>query len=148
LALGEDPGARKAAMKAQAQARALGVPGAQVLAGAALAEADPHRRRDYETLMKARPGACRLAALLLVGPITNPNPNGRPDPPDLVVRCFGGFSITWRGDPVDLHVVKPRVRQMLRLLTLHAGHPLHRDLLIEALWPSADPAAAARYLHV
>ena len=64
------------------------------------------------------------------------------------MRCFGGFSITWHGIPVDLRVVKPRVRQMLRLLALHAGHPIHRDVLIEALWPSTDPEAASRCLHV
>jgi DNA-binding SARP family transcriptional activator len=37
---------------------------------------------------------------------------------------------------------------MLRLLALHAGRPIHRDLLIEALWPSTDPEAAGRCLHV
>jgi DNA-binding SARP family transcriptional activator len=37
---------------------------------------------------------------------------------------------------------------MLRLLALHAGSPVHRDLLLEALWPATDPGAASRCLHV
>ena len=149
LARSGDPLAGKSAVRAQARARALGVPGAQVLAGCALAEADPDRRPDYENLTRASPGACGLAILQ---PGSEPGSTslaiGNGHAQSLAVRCFGGFSITWQGLPVDLRVVKPRVRQMLRLLALHAGHPIHRDLLIEALWPSADPQAASRCLHV
>jgi DNA-binding SARP family transcriptional activator len=149
LARSGDPLAGKAAVRAQARARALGVPGAQVLASCALAEADPDRRLDYEELTRATPGASGLAILRpdpKPGSISLANGNGHS--PTLAVRCFGGFSLTWHGAPVDLRVVKPRVRQMLRLLALHAGSPVHRDLLLEALWPATDPGAASRCLHV
>ena len=149
LARSGDPLAGKSAVRAQARARALGVPGAQILAGCALAEADSDRRLDYENLTRASPGACGLA---LLRPGQEPGSSsfaiGNGHSHSLAVRCFGGFSITWHGMPVDLRVVKPRVRQMLRLLALHAGHPIHRDLLIEALWPATDPGAASRCLHV
>jgi len=149
LARSGDPLAGKSAMRAQARARALGVPGAQVLAGCALAEVDSDRRLDYENLARASPGACGLAILQPGSePGSTPFAIGNGHTQSLAVRCFGGFSITRHGIPLDLRVVKPRVRQMLRLLALHAGRPIHRDLLIEALWPSTDPDAASRCLHV
>jgi DNA-binding SARP family transcriptional activator len=45
-------------------------------------------------------------------------------------------------------VVKPRVRAALWLLSIHGGRPVHRERLMDALWPDADPAAGKRNLQV
>jgi DNA-binding SARP family transcriptional activator len=37
---------------------------------------------------------------------------------------------------------------LLRLFALHAGRPVHREVLAEALWPQASPDVATRNLHV
>src|SRR3989442_6470844 len=42
----------------------------------------------------------------------------------------------------------PRVRAVLRLLAVHAGNPVHREVLQMAFWPDADAETGARNLHV
>jgi len=49
---------------------------------------------------------------------------------------------------IDCSTVKPRARAALRLLALRAPRPVHRDTLVDALWPEADPKVGARNLHV
>jgi DNA-binding SARP family transcriptional activator len=49
---------------------------------------------------------------------------------------------------MDLSAVKPRVRKLLHLLALHTEQPVHREVLIESLWPEADRESGARNLHV
>jgi DNA-binding SARP family transcriptional activator len=66
----------------------------------------------------------------------------------LSIRCFGGFSLAIKGRAVDLTAVKPRARAVLRLLTVHAGNPVHREVLEAAFWPDADAETGARNLHV
>ncbi len=68
--------------------------------------------------------------------------------PPVAVRCFGGFDILVDGVAPDLHAVRPRARALLRLLALHAGHPAHREVIAEAMWPQLDGAAALHNLHV
>lgn len=63
------------------------------------------------------------------------------------LRCFGGFELTIDGRAIDPAHVKPRARSVLHLLALHAGRPVHREVLIEALWPEVDREAGARNLH-
>jgi DNA-binding SARP family transcriptional activator len=80
-------------------------------------------------------------------------PGGRsPDPPPapapVRLRCFGGFRLEVGPETVDPRTVKPRARKLLHLLALHGGQPVHREVLIEALWPGAEPEAGARSLHV
>src|SRR2546423_14607539 len=48
----------------------------------------------------------------------------------------------------SLTTIKPRVRAVLRLLAVHAGNPVHREVLQEAFWPDADAETGARNLHV
>nr|MDP8970980.1 winged helix-turn-helix domain-containing protein [Actinomycetota bacterium] len=66
----------------------------------------------------------------------------------LSLRCFGSFALSIGGRPVDATGVKPRARSALHLLAMHAGRPVHREALIEALWPEGDARAATRNLHV
>jgi DNA-binding SARP family transcriptional activator len=66
----------------------------------------------------------------------------------LEVRCFAGFEILTDGAEPDLGGVRPRARALLRLLALHAGHPVHREVIAEAMWPQLDLTAALHNLHV
>ena len=68
--------------------------------------------------------------------------------PPLEIRCFGAFSISVAGRPVDLASLKPRPRAVLRLLAVNAGRPVHREVIQDALWRDADPETGARSLHV
>lgn len=71
------------------------------------------------------------------------------DGPDGVAICgFGGFSLSVGGRPFDLSLVKPRVRALLRFLVLNTGRPVHREVIVEALWPDSGRASGARSLHV
>lgn len=64
------------------------------------------------------------------------------------VRCFGGLAIEVDGRAVSLEGIRPRARQVLRLLLLRAPHAVHREVLIDALWPHLSPNRAASSLHV
>ena len=66
----------------------------------------------------------------------------------LHLHCFGTLRVAVGATEVDLIGVKPRVRSLLKLLALHSGRAVHRDVLIEALWPNHDPDAATRSLQV
>jgi DNA-binding SARP family transcriptional activator len=52
------------------------------------------------------------------------------------------------GQALDLASIKPRARSLLRLLAVHPGHALHRDAIVEALWPEHELAAGTRSLQV
>ena len=63
--------------------------------------------------------------------------------------CSAGAALEVGGAPrIALDGAKPRVRSLFRLLALHAGAPVHREVIQETLWPDADAAAGARSLHV
>ncbi|MFD0823988.1 winged helix-turn-helix domain-containing protein, partial [Micromonospora zhanjiangensis] len=66
----------------------------------------------------------------------------------LTVRCFGGFLVCLHGEPLNWSPLRPRARAVARILALHAGRAVHRDRLLDALWPDTDPATATRTLHV
>jgi DNA-binding SARP family transcriptional activator len=64
------------------------------------------------------------------------------------LRCFGGFSLVIGGQPFDESAAKPMERALLHLLAARAGEPVHREALMEALWPEADPDAGLHRLQV
>ncbi|MCP2309159.1 BTAD domain-containing putative transcriptional regulator [Kitasatospora paracochleata] len=88
------------------------------------------------------------------GPVDPVGPGGRSARartaagPGVSVRCFGGFELTLDGRSPDWSRVRPRARALLRVLAVHAGRPVHRELLMEALWPDRPAATAARALQV
>src|SRR5207248_1196230 len=49
---------------------------------------------------------------------------------------------------ISLAIAARRVRAVLRLLAVHAGNPVHREVLQTAFWPDADADTGARNLHV
>lgn len=64
------------------------------------------------------------------------------------IRCFGGFEIRVRGELLRARAfVRRKALTLLKLLILHAPQPIHRDWLIETLWPDADPHRGANRLH-
>ena len=66
----------------------------------------------------------------------------------LQLRCFGGFSLHVGGLPFDETAAKPMERALLHLLATRAGEPVHREALMEALWPEAAPDAGLHRLQV
>ncbi|MBM3679538.1 MAG: PAS sensor protein, partial [Actinobacteria bacterium] len=68
--------------------------------------------------------------------------------PSSELRCLGGLSLRLRGRDVDLGRLKPRARSLLRLLAMHEGRPVHREVLMEALWPECDLFTGGRNLQV
>ncbi|TME79363.1 MAG: hypothetical protein E6I47_11120 [Chloroflexi bacterium] len=150
LARNGAPEARDAALQAENLARYSGTPGARYFPYLALAEIEPERAAEYQSLAVAVQDECCLAPLAAPAPAAEnviPIGVGR-SVPSLSIRCFGGFSIAIKGRPVDLTTIKPRVRAVLRLLAIHAGNPVHREVLQTAFWPDADADTGARNLHV
>jgi predicted ATPase/DNA-binding SARP family transcriptional activator len=67
----------------------------------------------------------------------------------LDVRLLGGFGVAVNGREVEAAVWRQkRAAALVKLLALEPTHRLHRDQLIDALWPELDPAAAANNLRV
>jgi len=144
------PEAREAALQAENLARYSGTPGARYFPYLALAEIEPDRAAEYLSLALSVQEEFHLAPLAAVIPAAeNVIPMGVVrSVPSLSIRCFGGFVIAVKGRPVDLTAVKPRARAILRLLAIHAGNPVHREVLQAAFWPDADAETGARNLHV
>ncbi|MFI1161261.1 BTAD domain-containing putative transcriptional regulator [Streptomyces sioyaensis] len=68
--------------------------------------------------------------------------------PQVAIRCFGGLRMTVGDLLIDWTKVRPRARAAMRLLTMRAGRPVHREALIEALWPDVPPKSATANLQV
>lgn len=69
--------------------------------------------------------------------------------PPISIRCFGPIEVLVDGAALDLSVIKPRVRSLLRVLALHAGRPVHRDRLVDWLWSAeGDSRVGTRNLQV
>ncbi len=96
-------------------------------------------------------GAHAMVALVeRVGqrPGTPSDQRRHPPEPSMSVRCFGSLELVVDGAMIDLAQVRPRALSVLRVLALHVGRPVHREVLMEALWREADPDAARRSLQV
>jgi DNA-binding SARP family transcriptional activator len=77
----------------------------------------------------------------------------RPDPAPAAaaaveIRCFGGFEILVDQVPVDLSALRPRALVLLHLLAMQHAHVLHRERLIDLLWPGASLSVGTRRLQV
>jgi len=159
----ELPDALEAAEAAEAVARAAQVPGALAVAYLALAAAKPAERQELRVLAASTAASTGLVGLAVETAPPEPDAAGEPaeavettrptrvaasEPPVLRVRCFGAFSVSVDGRPVDLGPLRPRARRTLRLLATRAGQAVHRQQLAAALWGDLDTAAAMHNLHV
>ena len=106
----------------------------------ALAEAVQLRRRAERL---GASGAARLLALTSVMGSAGAGP-GR------VVRlhCLGEFELSVAGVPVDWRSMRPRARSLLMRLGMEHGRAVHRERLVDDLWPDATLAAGIRSLQV
>jgi DNA-binding SARP family transcriptional activator len=149
------PEAHQAAVQSEAFARSAGVPGARALAfGVLAAHADGAAAEELLAMSRAiGEDADMLWARLLdqalpgLGDRAGQRGDGQARP-GVQVRCFGGFMLLRGGEVVDLGSVKPRARAALRFLAAQGGHRVHREELMQALWPDVHPASATRNLHV
>ncbi|RGC65788.1 HTH-type transcriptional regulator MalT [Micromonospora sp. MW-13] len=146
---GRLPDADVEVRRAESTARAAGVPGARVLALAAGVPAGPGRAVGLSAVHAAaeHAGLPRPVVTAWVTPERGAAP-AVPDTAPLTVRCFGGFRICLDGEPLNWSPLRPRARALARMLAMHAGRAVHRDRLLDALWPDTDPATATRTLHV
>ena len=64
------------------------------------------------------------------------------------VRSFGEFELEVDGQPLAHTSIRPRARSVLHLLAVHAGEPLHREMIEAAIWPTDTTGASASRLHV
>lgn len=150
------PDAARDAESAAGFARSAGVPGALAVAYGALSLCRTgDRAAETADLARAEAESAGLGCApwtwvrteqpqRTAGPITEDDNEG----PTLQVKCFSRFEIRVDGQLPALERVRPRAREVLRMLALAAGRPVHRELLIEALWPGLDPSAATHNLHV
>jgi DNA-binding SARP family transcriptional activator len=67
---------------------------------------------------------------------------------DLRISVLGAFEVDLDGRSVgQASWRRNRARALVKLLALATGHHLHREQLIDALWPALDPEAGARNLR-
>ena len=69
-------------------------------------------------------------------------------PPRARLSCLGGFGLTVDGRPVDPDALRPRARALLAMLAMHHGHDVHRERLVDALWPESSLPSGIRSLQV
>jgi DNA-binding SARP family transcriptional activator len=69
-------------------------------------------------------------------------------PGGIVIRCLGSFEIELDGEPVALPPLRPLPRTLLLLLASHYGRDVHREVIIEQLWPGIELDVAVHRLHV
>jgi predicted ATPase/DNA-binding SARP family transcriptional activator len=66
----------------------------------------------------------------------------------LQIRLLDGFVVVRDGTPVQAREWRLRkARTVVKLLALTPDQRLHRDVLLDALWPGRDPASAVNNLH-
>ena len=173
----ELPGATEESRAAEAFARAADVPGALAVAYAAVAVQRP-AHYDELILVAGEAGisaglVCRPWTWLLperpAGRMPFHNLGAVPDGagpsdqdlritavgaadctalPALTIGCFGGFELLADGAGVNLSRVRPQARTVLRILSLNAGRPVHRERLAGILWADLDTASALHALQV
>ena len=86
---------------------------------------------------------------VLPSPRTSPAAEDRAAPASPVeLQCLGGLQLTIAGTVVDLSPLRPRSRTLLRMLALSAEQDVHRERLVDQLWPDAEVGVATRRLQV
>ncbi|MEP7381503.1 MAG: response regulator [Gemmatimonadota bacterium] len=71
-----------------------------------------------------------------------------PESAELELRCFGPFVAIRRGHPIAAEAfTRSKALVLLKMLALRNGDPVHRDVLIEQIWPDVDPRQGANRLH-
>lgn len=149
-AMAQLPDADRDAEAAAAFAVACQLPAVQAVAHLAAAASRDEGAAELRVLARAEAGSAGFDLDPWTG-LLEPEDGARrihESVPPLVVRCFGHFELSVRGVVPPLHQIRPRAREVLRLLAVQGGRPLHREFLLDALWPDLDAVAATHNLHV
>ena len=72
---------------------------------------------------------------------------GRPIAAEVHLSLLGGFSATVDGQPVPRRWRLRKAKTLVKQLALAPGHRLHRDVVVDRLWPDTEPDAAANNLY-
>ncbi len=115
---------------------------------AAVGSADPAAPAALAAEHEARQAATVGEPAARRGATAEPAADGLVPAPALTVRLLGTFEIVADGSPVDLSVLRPRVRSVLQYLALHADAYVHRDVLAALLWPESDLETGRRGVQV
>lgn len=70
------------------------------------------------------------------------------DAEPLRVQCLGGFRLSVFGREIELDSLRPRARALLRMLAIHPANGLHRESIVDALWPDGSAETGIHNLHV
>jgi DNA-binding SARP family transcriptional activator len=65
----------------------------------------------------------------------------------VAIRLLGRFAVSIDGTEIDTPWRLRKAKTLVKLLALATGHHVHRDVLIDLLWPDADFAVGANNLH-
>jgi predicted ATPase/DNA-binding SARP family transcriptional activator len=69
-------------------------------------------------------------------------------PPSMEIRLLGPFGVTVGGVPVEEKAwTRRKAKLLVKLLALQPHHRMHREQLMEALWPEQEPESAADGLY-
>jgi DNA-binding SARP family transcriptional activator len=141
LARSGAPEARAAVRRVTTAAQRLGVPAAGLLAssagGAAGSRPLPRPRAAPDGPTPDRPAV----------PAGGPAGAGSSDP-DVRLRLLGGFRLEVGGRSAAWHGVRPRVLVLLRLLAVSPDLDVHRERLVDALWPGVGLPTGTHRLQV
>lgn len=153
LAAAGDSSAKRAAESAEVLARSTVARGPLVFACTALAALGGPRADEYARLaadLRDETGLRLLTDIPVPETLSIPGPTTATGKTNcrVVLRCFGSFSLRIGGRTIDPAAVKPKARAALQVLAAHAGHQVHRETLLAALWPEADTHSGMRNLHV
>jgi DNA-binding SARP family transcriptional activator len=66
--------------------------------------------------------------------------------PFLMAYCLGTFRLYVQEQPIN-NWASRKGRNILKYLLLHRQHPVSKDILMDTLWPDADPSDTSRNLH-
>jgi DNA-binding SARP family transcriptional activator len=69
-----------------------------------------------------------------------------PDTPSLVVHCLGPFRV-YQDHRLVVEWDGLKGQAVLKYLVAHKGGPVAKEILMDVLWPDAEPEAARRNLH-
>src|ERR1700704_5080231 len=69
-------------------------------------------------------------------------------PPTLKIHLLGPFRIFVDGQAVaERQFTRRKPKQLIKVLALEPGQQLHREQVMELLWPNSDPESATNNLH-
>lgn len=71
------------------------------------------------------------------------------DAPEVSISCLGGLRVARHGDPVPAGAWQSRkARDLLKLLVAKRGRPVHREQILDVLWPDDEPSRTGNRLSV